>query len=196
MLATVLFLTVLALAAASVPPLGGRLALLGELRLERIGVVLAALALQLVTLTVLADGNRVLVGLAYSATFVLAGVFVWSNRRAPGLPVIALGGAMNAFVIAINGGQMPARAGALEAAGRPLVEDGFRNSALIADPHLPWLGDTFAIPAGVPLSNVFSLGDVVLAVGTVSLVHGACGSRLAAAVRLPGRARSQEPASR
>ncbi len=27
---------------------------------------------------------------------------------------------------------------------------------------LPWLGDVFWVPAGVPLANVFSVGDVVL----------------------------------
>jgi len=44
----------------------------------------------------------------------------------------------------------------------------------LADPHLPWLGDTFAIPSGVPLANVFSVGDIVLVLGVLVLLHVTC----------------------
>ena len=100
------------------------------------------------------------------------------NRRVAGIPLIGLGGALNALAIAANDGVMPARAGALEAAGRPVTEEGFRNSAAVADPHLAWLGDTFAIPEALPLSNVFSVGDVIILLGAFVLLHVACGSRL------------------
>jgi hypothetical protein len=41
------------------------------------------------------------------------------------------------------------------------------------------LGDVFYIPASWPLSNVFSVGDVLIALGVAWAVHGICGSRLA-----------------
>jgi len=96
------------------------------------------------------------------------------------VPLLGLGGALNATAITANDGVMPARAQALEAAGRPTVEEGFRNSAAVADPYLAWLGDTFAIPSGVPLANVFSIGDV-LVLCVLVLLHVACGSRLGGA---------------
>jgi hypothetical protein len=48
---------------------------------------------------------------------------------------------------------------------------------VLPDPRLAFLGDVFAIPRGWPLANVFSVGDVLIAVGAVVAVHGICGSR-------------------
>jgi hypothetical protein len=48
---------------------------------------------------------------------------------------------------------------------------------VLPDPRLAFLGDVFAIPRGWPLANVFSVGDVLIAVGVVVAVHGICGSR-------------------
>jgi hypothetical protein len=60
---------------------------------------------------------------------------------------------------------------------------GYRNSTAVADPRLGFLGDVFAIPASWPLSNVFSVGDVLIAVGAVWGLHRVCGSRLAGPAR-------------
>jgi hypothetical protein len=80
---------------------------------------------------------------------------------------------------------MPASPSALAGAGLDL-EPGFQNSTALADPRLAFLGDVFYIPASWPLSNVFSIGDVLIALGVAWALHGICGSRL-----VPGRARSQ-----
>ncbi|MEJ7788175.1 MAG: DUF5317 family protein, partial [Solirubrobacteraceae bacterium] len=157
-----LFLFVLLFCAATVPPAGGRLSALAYLQFRGVGLLAAALGVQIAILAVLDGGDPAVLGAAYIATFLAAGVFVWANRRVPGVPLLGLGGALNATAIIANDGVMPARAQALEAAGRPTLEEGFRNSAAVSDPHLAWLGDTFAIPSGVPLANVFSVGDVVL----------------------------------
>jgi len=174
----VLVLAVLLACAATVPPASGRLSALAELRFRGIGLLAVALAVQVLILTLLAGGDSTLLGVIHVATFLTAGAFILANHHIPGVLLLGLGGALNATAIIANGGVMPARAGALEAAGRPVAEPGFRNSAAVADPHLPWLGDTFAIPSGVPLANVFSIGDVVLVLGVLWLLHVACGSRL------------------
>ena len=173
-----LLLAVLFVCAASVPLAGGRLDRLADLRFRGVRVLVAALAVQILILAVLDGGNEVLLGAVYLATLCTAGLFIWSNRRIVGIPLIGLGGVLNALAIAANDGVMPARPGALEAAGRPIVEEGFRNSAAVGDPNLAWLGDTFAIPAGWPLANVFSVGDVIIVIGAFVLLHVACGSRL------------------
>lgn len=49
---------------------------------------------------------------------------------------------------------------------------------MLEDPWLPWLGDVLWVPAGLPLANVFSLGDVLIVAGLGWLVHRTCGSRL------------------
>ena len=54
------------------------------------------------------------------------------------------------------------------------------------DPRLAFLGDVFYIPASWPLSNVFSVGDVLIALGVAWAIHGICRSRL-----VPSRARSR-----
>lgn len=176
-----LFLVVLLACAATVPLAGGRLSALADLRFRGVGLLAAALGVQILILAVMAGGDRTVLGATHIATFLAAGVFVAANRHLPGVLLLGLGGALNATAIIANAGVMPARAGALEAAGRPITEEGFRNSAAVADAHLAWLGDTFALPSGVPLANVFSVGDVVLVLGVLVLLHVCCGSRTGAA---------------
>ena len=89
----------------------------------------------------------------------------------------------NLAAIVANGGVMPASGDALEAAGLVTDVEQFTNSGVVADPNLLFLGDVFAVPAGSPLANVFSIGDVCMALGVFLLIHAVTASRLA-----PGRA--------
>jgi predicted MFS family arabinose efflux permease len=52
----------------------------------------------------------------------------------------------------------------------------FANSAAVAEPKLWFLGDVFALPAGWPMANVFSIGDLLLLAGAFVLLHRQCGS--------------------
>lgn len=143
-----------------VPLTGGRWGGLVELRLRLRRLVLVAFALQLLVL----QGPAVLdpVGpVLHVVTYLAAGVFTWANRAVPGLLLVAAGGASNGLTIAVNGGTLPASAAALRTAGVE-VGPGFVNSGVVDDPVLPWLGDVFAVPAWVPLANVFSAGDVLI----------------------------------
>jgi hypothetical protein len=73
----------------------------------------------------------------------------------------------------------------------------FSNSTAVADPALLALGDIFWVPASWPVSNVFSIGDVVIVVGALLALHTIAGSRIAVRrFATPGRPRSQRaPAS-
>ena len=41
---------------------------------------------------------------------------------------------------------------------------------MVADPALRFLTDIFAIPAAIPLANVFSLGDVLIGIGVATVI--------------------------
>ncbi len=86
------------------------------------------------------------------------------NIAVPGLWIVALGAGANMAAIASNGGYMPADPGALAALGR-VPETVYSNSSVVAHPALQPLTDIFAIPPGIPLANVFSVGDVLIGLG-------------------------------
>lgn len=174
-----LLLAATLLAVLLVPLLGGRLRALATLRLHAVWLLQAALALQVLSLMVLPQDLRPLLVAMHVASYVLAGAFVWRNRRVPGVLVLAAGGCLNALAIAVNSGTMPARAAALRSAGLPVVAPGYSNSSLLDQPHLAWLGDVFASPGWLPLHNVYSVGDLLVLTGAVWAVHRTCGSVLA-----------------
>jgi len=145
---------------ATVPLLGGRLRALANLHIQSFWLIAGALALQVVAISVVPTWPRaVLVG-AHLVSYLMAGWFGWLNRRVSGLPIVALGGALNAVTIAVNGGTLPASRSALATAGIHPVAGDFNNSGVLAHPHLAWLGDVIPVPASVPMANVFSIGDL------------------------------------
>ncbi len=168
---------VVLLSALAVPLAGGRLGALVELRLRRVWAIYAALGLAVlgVGLPGLPDGLRALL---LVAAYPVGAVFLLANWRVPGMPLVVVGAACNLLAITANGGVMPASAEALAAAGLPADDPGFENSAALADPRLAFLGDVFAIPAAWPLSNVFSVGDVLIGAGLAWGLHRVGGSRL------------------
>ena len=168
------------LAAVSVPATGGRLEALAEVRLRHVWLLTVSLGAQVLIFTIAPDlAPEGVMAAIHLGTYALAGTFLLVNPQLPGLRLMALGGAANLAAIAANGGVMPAREGALRLAGRPVEADVFVNSGVVDSARLAWLGDVFAVPAGWPLSNVFSVGDVLLVVGGFVALHTACGSRLA-----------------
>ncbi len=169
------------LAIATVPLTGGRLARLAHLRLRGVWLLVLALGAQIVVIEV--PGLPTAPSAAvHVATYGLAAAFVAVNRRVTGLWLLALGAACNGAVIALNGGTLPSSEAARRTAG-VVVDAGFLNSGPVADPVLGWLGDVFAVPQGVPLANVFSVGDVLVVAGAAWVVHAA--SRRRAAHRAP-----------
>jgi len=155
----------------SVPLTGGRLSRLTSIRVRGTWVPVAALAIQVLIITILPQGSPGLHKAVHLATYGLIGVFLWCNRRLPGVPVIGLGAFLNALVIAVNGGQMAASRTAERLAGLHMGP-GFENSAPLAHPHLLWLGDVIPWPG--PLPNVLSIGDCLIYAGTLILLHRVC----------------------
>jgi hypothetical protein len=181
MLLGVLFLLLL----ATVPLARGNLSALGDLRLRRPWLALAGLGVQVVIVSLLPHGSRLLHEGAHVLSYALLGGCAWANRRVPGVALIALGGLLNFIVIVANGGVMPANPALIVAAAQR-GGHGFVNSGVVADPRLSFLGDVIATPRSWPMANVYSVGDLVIVLGVVVLLHRVSGSRLLG--RRPARA--------
>ena len=167
----------------SVPLAGGRLTELAHLRLRALWSLLLAAALQLAILWIHPLGQPLVQGALHMASYLLAAGFVVANRGVPGVPLIGFGGAINFLAIAANGGVMPIRPAALTAAGLDSAPQVFHNSAVVAGARLPFLGDIFAVPRPLPFHNVFSAGDLCIALGVAIALHRLCRSRLVASGR-------------
>ena len=170
---------------------GGHLSHLANLELRQAWLVLTALIIQLLIFPLRSGAQPLIpVGTVYFhlASYALLAVFVVLNRRVWGLLAMGVGMLLNLAVITFNGGYMPTQPGLLEATGRSSEAQQLRTNITYANnicmdsqhyrcqkPDTPtplwFLGDVFYVPAGVPFANVFSLGDLLLAVGLIWLLQ-------------------------
>ena len=167
--------------------LRGRLDGLLDLKFRSAWLAIGGLLVQVVLFTEL--GDRLAGDLApaiYVASTVAVLVALLRNVKLAGLPIAAVGSFLNLAAILANGGAMPADAAALRTAGFDGPGE-HTNSVVLAEPALRPLTDIFAVPAGVPLANVFSVGDVLIAVGVAWAI--------AAAMRRPAHAAEAAGAS-
>jgi hypothetical protein len=169
----------------TVPLAGGRLSSLETIRLRWVWLAFVACGVQVVLVTVVPGGDSDLHRILHLGSYALVGACVLRNLDLRFLWVAALGGLLNLIAIAANGGVMPASRGALETAGLEVQHGSFTNSDLVDDAHVAFLGDVFAIPAGWPGANVFSVGDGLMVLGAFLVLHAATGSRLFAAREVP-----------
>ena len=114
----------------------------------------------------------------YMGTILMTVAVFARNLHIPGLVVILIGAVLNGIAIFSNGGYMPTDADLLSEAGRleyvQQSEDSTaagekltHTNSVIADDdtRFAFLGDIFALPDNVPLANVYSIGDIFVAVG-------------------------------
>jgi Family of unknown function (DUF5317) len=159
------------------PLLGGSWSTLADVRLRLVTAFYVAIALQVVAFPASAlpwhtsDRVAVILWLGSYAVFALA---AGANLRTPGMALVVAGMCTNLVAILSNGGHMPALPSALRAAGLHFETN--RNSAMAASPHFAWFVDRWALPSWVPLGNVFSVGDVLIAAGGFVFVLVASGA--------------------
>jgi len=162
---------------ALAPLLGGRWGRLADAQLRGVGLFYLAIALQLVAFPVSALPWRTPDRAAIMLWLVSYGLFALGaacNLRVSGVPLVVAGMLSNIAAIVANGGHMPALPSALRAAGLHFTKS--RNSAALDAPHLAWLVDRWAAPDWVPLANVYSAGDVLIAVGGFAFALFATGA--------------------
>jgi len=173
---------------AAVPLLGGDLRRMAALHVRLGWVVFAALAVQVVVISLMPDGNHTAQAVAHVLTYVAALAVVVANRRVPGVLLVGAGTFTNGLVIAVNGGTLPASASAQAASGMHKLGKGLENSAPLSHPHLAWLGDRFVSPGFLPFHNVVSIGDLLILTGALVLVWVVSGVRVASVLRSRARA--------
>jgi hypothetical protein len=149
---------------------GGRVGRLASLQFRWAPLILAGFLVQVVLFT---DQVAARIGdlgpPIYVGSTVVVVVAVARNLALPGIPLVVAGAISNLAAIVANGGYMPAEPGALASLGKtaPAI---YSNSAVVSQPSLELLTDRFALPAWVPFTNVFSVGDVLLGFGVVVLI--------------------------
>lgn len=149
---------------------GGRLHRIADSQLRWPGLLFAGFGLQ-VALDLAAPRYEGLEGVAGTAVLVASHLLVlgWiaANRYRPGMALVFAGLAMNAVVIAANGG-MPVDPQAITRLGIEAPEALYGKHVLMTEStRLAFLADIYALP---PLRTIISVGDVVLAAGLVPLV--------------------------
>lgn len=157
----------------------GSLRAIATLRFRRVELFYLALAVQVVAFPfpfLPWRTNDTIATTMWLASYALLGAAAIANRRIIGVPVIAAGMASNVIAVVANGRHMPALPQALRAAHKHYVVH--FNSAASASPRVPWLVDRWAVPRWIHLGNVYSIGDVVIAVGVLLVVVAAMQPRL------------------
>jgi hypothetical protein len=152
---------------------GGRAAGLADIRFRFGWLMLVGLLIQVVLFS---PAVTDVIGRAgppiYVGSTVLVAAALLTNWRITGVPIIVLGALSNLAAIVSNGGYMPADPAAVVAAGGE-VPTTYSNSAIVAHPVLQPLTDIFALPEWLPFTNVFSVGDVLIAVGVCVVIVAA-----------------------
>ena len=155
---------------------GGSPSRLGDLRIAWAPLIGLGLAVQLLLFSTPAGDA---LGPAAPAVYVVSNavvlVAVARNLAIPGFVLVLLGGISNLVAIVANGGYMPVSHDALVAIGRG-AREGYSNNVQAENVVLAPLTDLFAMPAWVPMANIFSVGDVLIGIGAaiavVAAMHG------------------------
>jgi hypothetical protein len=106
------------------------------------------------------------------AGLLLVAATALANRGLPGAWLIALGALLNSLVTLVNRG-MPVDPGTLVVSGKGPPADGL-HVVLGPDTRLPFLADVLLIPV---INNIYSVGDVLLAIGGFWMVFRLTRSR-------------------
>ena len=153
---------------------GGRLSNLLSAQLRFGALIVGGLLLRVATQWLIDQGVEIvdqLRVLLFGASFGMLVVALWLNRSQPGLSLAMVGIGANGIAVVVNGGYMPVWMPAVEMAGLTAADLSPTFHVLLPDElNLEFLlaagplGDV--IPITIPfLSNVISLGDVMLATG-------------------------------
>jgi hypothetical protein len=159
--------------------LGGRLGRLADTQLRAPWLFLVAIGLQVVAFPVAGlpwRTHETVASVLWLASYGLLVVAAVLNRRLVGVPLVAAGMLLNVAAIVANRGTMPVTYEALHEAD--LTATTHANSTALPDPALPWLVDRWAAPDWLPFANVYSVGDVVIAIGAFVIVLAAMGVAL------------------
>ena len=151
----------------------GKLTNLARMDLRHIWLVFLAFAIEVGMQWLWSRGNqwllpwRLYLGGLY---YLLLLVFLWLNRRLPGVTLLAIGFLLNFLAIAANGGTMPSIITGLdpELVRQMKAGEWLTYTLLTESSKLPWLADVMVQPW--PAVKTFSVGDILISLGVFWLV--------------------------
>jgi hypothetical protein len=122
--------------------------------------------------------------------------FLVRNGKYVGVRLVLLGLMLNLIAMAANGGMMPVTAHGVDAVGRQQTSDltagapieGTKNVYSV-DPRFTQLSDAIVVPLPGALTRVVSVGDILIAFGTI----GALASVSSRAIRPAGTSKALRP---
>ncbi|HUT15927.1 MAG TPA: DUF5317 domain-containing protein [Anaerolineae bacterium] len=178
---------------------GGEFSALADVPLRYGGLAVAAFAVQV--FFIYQTPSQIGVGVWHWHALLLVGsclllmATVWVNRHSRGVKLIGLGLLLNLIVMVANGGWMPVTPEAVIRAGHtdlvPSLASGMRiysskDIILLREETRLWvLSDVLVVPRPFPVPSVFSIGDVLVALGTFVFIrsgmlwHGCSGTNSA-----------------
>jgi Family of unknown function (DUF5317) len=152
---------------------GGSPSRLGDLKIAWAPLIALGMAVQLLLFSSpIGDALGPAAPGVYVVSNAVVLVAVARNLAIPGMVLVLVGGCSNLVAIMANGGYMPVSHDALVAIGRA-AREGYSNNVRSENVVLAPLTDLFAMPAWVPMANIFSVGDVLIGVGAAIVVIAA-----------------------
>ena len=155
---------------------GGTLEALAATHFRWVGLVIEGLVVQAVFVVWEPDGlsRSGALWVVILSNAAITG-FLVINRRIPGMLLTAAGVGMNLAVILLNGA-MPVSADGAQTAGLDPPTDGLalKHEQMGSDTQLRWMADVIPVPG---VGEVWSAGDVVIALGIGRLVYARMQSR-------------------
>ena len=141
---------------------------------------LAFLAIGLQVVAVYTHSIQGMAPILFSLSYAILIGLVWINRRLAGMPIVGLGLGLNTLVTVANGGYMPVTKEAIWRAGLTHLTYELETGARILgakDIILPqsqtnlWFLSDIIVLRG-PFPTVFSIGDIILALGILMFFCG------------------------
>ena len=100
------------------------------------------------------------------------------NFERNGMKIILVGLALNLLIMGLNGYRMPVDAVAMEAMGHVSFVESLTNGSIVnymtldgAHALSPFLGKIITLPKAYPLTEILSIGDIIVSIGIVVLIQ-------------------------
>jgi hypothetical protein len=146
---------------------GGKLKWITNRAMKYVWLIFFSIAIQLVIfsgLPYIKQSPDYIIAALHLISYTLIIVFILYNIKIPGIAVVGFGSFLNFLVIFLNGGFMPSVSlGLIRNIGKNTIDNNI--TTMSKHTYLPWLGDIFHLPAWLPLTNNFSIGDIIIALG-------------------------------
>ena len=119
-------------------------------------------------------------GYLYILIYIIGFIFLYINRNLPGLVLILIGVFLNFLVISVNGGRMPVSAEAAAAIDPMYVEvfkaaitesEYAKHILLTESSNLKFLADIIPLSKPYPITQIISIGDVVMNIGIFNFIQ-------------------------